>query len=51
MASSMRLLKLRLFSTRNTLAHYELGRRRAERGQKQTVSITERKRREIMPRF
>lgn len=50
MASSMRLLKLRLFRTRNTLAHYKL-RRRAERGQKQIVSTTERKRREIMPRF
>lgn len=49
MASSMRLLKLRLFRAMDTLAHYKLGRRRREG--KKKVSKTERKKRQKMPRF
>lgn len=50
MASSMRLLKLRLFRTTDTLAHYKLGRRRREE-KKILMSAKERKRKEKMPRF
>lgn len=50
MASSMRLLKLRLFRAMDALAHYKLGRRRREE-KKNNVSKTEGKRRQKMPRF